>query len=226
MKTSRRILLMALVLLLALLVPLGAAGAKSKPDPNPFQYENVTIELVGAEGLATSCESVGPIKMQRGPGPTGTRYIAAEGYGESESPILQIEAAVPWSRVYPLPYGLTGDSLTGCHGVFDPDGDGGESVPFSPLLMIDTDRDGKPVSLAWHFDRYAVEETRGHNTLVRMLEGFDLISDEGFTCVGGNPYSCSGTFTLQSFLSGPFTGDQPDVHGYPNFAFTIQFTSP
>lgn len=204
---------MVLVLLLALLVPLGAtAGAKPKP-PDPPQYYDVTMELVGSEGLETSCDGVGPIKMSRAP--MSTRYIAGEGYGQSEWPILRVEAAIPWSRVYPLPDGLSGESLTDCHGVYVV----GASVAYTPLLQIDTDSAGTPVSLKWHFDRYA--EKVGKKTVLR--EGFDLISGDDFTCSGSNPYSCRGTFSLESFVTG--AGGERVVHGHPYLTFTIGFSS-
>lgn len=210
MRTSRRILLTVLVLALALVVPLGAT-AGAKPKPAPPQYYDVTMTLVGSEGLATTCDGVGPITMTRAP--MSTRYIASGGYGDSEWPILQVEAAIPWSRVYPLPDGLSGDSLSGCHGVYVMGG----SVPYTPLLQIDTDSAGKPVSLVWHFDRYA--EKVGKRTVLR--EGFDLISGDDFACAGANPYSCSGTFSLESFV----TGGARVVHGAPFFEFTIGFSA-
>jgi hypothetical protein len=227
MRTSRRILLVVLVLVLALAVPLGAtAGTKPKPI-KPAEYVYVTMGLLeDADGLATTCtgsdypgylDDDGAIKMQRAP--MGWRYTASEGYGEW--PILQVEAAVPWVREYPQPAHeedrVGGDSLSGCHGVYFVGG----SVPYTPLLQIDTDSSGTPVSLVWHFDRYA--EKVGKKTVLR--EGFDLISGDDFSCVGGNSsYSCGGTFSLESFVTG--AGGERVVHGEAVFSFTITFSSP
>lgn len=171
MGTLRRTLLVVLVLGLALAVPLaGGAAAKGRP----VVLYDVTMTLVGPEGLATTCGTL-VMKLQNG------TYIA-DGSGGTSVPILLIEGGMdgwPWARSYPEP-GSSGSGFSGCHG----GPADGSPQPWNGLLTISADAAGQTASILWHFDYYNDGETVvAPNGRVRYSETVR----EHFTVSSGGP---------------------------------------
>lgn len=212
MRTTRRTLLVLVVL--ALVLPLAAAaGAKpNKPAPVEPVYYQVELTLTGEHGLATTCP--GPITMEFG----DFGYKAGQNTDPAE---LVITADIVWSRLLPEP---TGDKVFSdeCHGsqINEP------PPTWHGILQIKVDRAGNPTGLVWHFDYYFVQTGHGKNQRTEALEWLTLRSGDDFaateTAPGSGVYDVSGTFTL--YRENPADSPHPVFQGSSYFKFTMAFT--
>ena len=212
MRTSRTatVLIITVALLIVWAIPAGAG----KPAP---ELVEVTMELVGSQGLATDPGCGGPLIMV--PNQDGLRH-------GDEDPILGVHMDdVEWSRWYPQPDSGTGFSE--CHG-----GLLEGSMEMDTYMQISMDRKtGAVTDLVWHFDRYYIDgvpmelpngKTRDNGMI---LENFSLIGHD----LGWDDESktVSGEFELKYYLrddTGTYVGSEP-VNALQEFEFTIK-TSP
>jgi hypothetical protein len=215
MRTSRTatVLIITVALLIVWAIPAGAG----KPAP---ELVEVTMGLVGSQGLATDVECGGPLIMVRNQ--DGLRH-------GDEDPILGVYMVddVAWSRGYPMP--TSGDGFSECHG-----GLLEGSMEMDTYMQISMDRKtGAVTDLVWHFDRYYIDgvpmglpnpsgKTRDNGIVLEnfSLIGHDLGWDDGTSTV-------SGEFELSYYLrddTGEYVGSEP-VNARQWFEFTLM-TSP
>ena len=199
---------------------LAAAPQVTAVKPPATDLVDVTMTLVGAEGLTTDCDDAdeidGSLLMQR------TRSGLSS--VESVAPILGLfMAEVAWERSNP---GSSGTGFAGCHG-----GDVEESPgTWDGALWIDIDRQGAVTDLLWHFDYYVdgttkflPKKTLYSETLREnfTLSGHDLAWDAANSTV-------SGTFTVSHFLVDRETGEEilyvPFYAPFPETSRELAFT--
>lgn len=180
-------------------------------------YE-VTIELLGDEGLATTC---GPLIMRPGgDGLLPASALVADGTGGSSVPrlFLKVSEELSWQRGFPEP--LSGDgfgvspSNEECHGGTVE----GSPSPWDGLLFFDTREaldwaDDTTIEFLWHFDYYNADWSNGiiENFTIRGL----LIPVEWTELPdGGRTTEVNGKFNVTWFQ----LVDGENVHLYEPFA--------
>ncbi len=118
------------------------------------EFYEVTMELLGDEGFATTC---GRLVMRAGYGSSGDSFVA-DGSGGSSAPrlFLSVSEELSWQRGFPEP--LSGEgfgvppSTEECHGGAVE----GSPLPRDGLLTIDVDDD--VIEFLWHYDYYYQDE--------------------------------------------------------------------
>jgi len=228
MRTTRRTLLVLVVLALVLPLAATAGAGPSKPAPVKPVYYQVELTLTGDSGLATTCP--GPITMEFG----NYGYKAVRPTDPADpGPELAItaDAGMTWSRHRP----------TESSGTFSGECHGRQINPLPPawpaILQITADRAGNPTGLVWHFDYYATQTTYKNNRVrIEALEWLTLRSlcdpidpeyadcqefEATETAPGSGVYEVSGTFTLYRWY--PAGSPNPEFQGSSFFEFTMTF---
>jgi hypothetical protein len=168
---TRNLTIIAVTLLtaVALALPAAAAPPEGKGKKQEVDLVDVTMNVVGTEGLATSCDDAdgisGSLRMQR----DANSITSVEGV----APILELHMGeIEWSRDYPDE--ASGTGFAECHGGTV----AGSPGEWEGLLMIGLDSAGEPDSITWHFDYYVESTTveRGKKTQERatIREHFTL----------------------------------------------------
>ncbi len=197
----KRMLTIAVVLMLLLAATPAMAAKGGKPPGNPQQYE-VTMDFVDGQGLATTCGGTSIIMT----GNLGGGVLRADGAE------LSTNLPIAWDRYYAE--FAEGVALVGCHGgdatVAVPDGATPPEV-FPGALWLDFGGGGT-FSLMWRFDYYWEFDLNPRNGKLRQgaVEMLELTSTPmAFDGVG--PQTVAGDFTLRRFTNGAWTclGDGP-----------------
>ena len=212
-KTTRRIVLVLLVLALTgLTLPVSAmAVAKGKPAPPAPVYYEVTMALDGAaDGLQTTCEA-GSIRMLYD---AAHGVLTATGANDTDVAKLFVQSGIDWIRKYPYHLGDSGTGFQECHGGETPTSSG----TWGGNLMIFIDQAGNPAKVLWHFDHYVEQTVVRRRVVTSLLEGFTLSSGDTLTYDSGTHYA-SGTFALFRWYPGTY-----ELQGTSPFGFTLILT--
>jgi hypothetical protein len=165
-------------LLFAVAAPVGAKKP-DKPGPPASELVEVTLGLVGGQGLVSDCDD--------GDGVPGS--IVMEKSGDELIPAFEDRLGlyidgVDTSRRYPTPTASTG--FSGCRG-----GDiNGAPVEYGGL-GVTLGANGAPTDILWHFDYYLeTEQINQKRTRLTVMEhftlsGHDLTFDESTSTVSG-----------------------------------------
>ncbi len=171
------------------------------------EFYEVTMELLGDEGFATTC---GRLVMRAAYGSSGDDFVA-DGTGGSSAPrlFLGVSEELSWQRDFPAP--ISGDgfgvppSSQECHGGAVE----GSPLPRDGLLTIAWDDD--VLELLWHFDYYY------ETGLAAVLENFTIRGEAPVEWTespdGERSTEVSGEFGVGWFQN----LDGEVVHGYEPF---------
>jgi hypothetical protein len=200
------VLFIAAALVAALATP---AAGKGKPVPPEEALFDVTMTLVGSEGLSTECDDgdgvAGAVVMTRESG----GFVGGESFG------IYIDG-VSWERRFPP---SSGQSLAGCHGG-NVDGTNAEYGGFS----MNVDDAGAVTDIRWFFDYYVEQAPTGKGRRMKTmifehfaLSGQDLDWDPTTSTV-------SGQFNLMHHYWNRYTGEEVDYEPFPGSPRWMEFT--
>lgn len=209
----------AIVMLLAAGV-LAAPAAAKQPDgkgkPPQADIVDVTLQVVGAEGLATTCDDAdgvaGSLRMER----TQNGLTSIDGI----APLLSLHMAdIAWSRQYPDP--ASGLGFAECHGG-TVNGSPGE---WEGYLSFGLDAAGNPTDIIWHFDYYVsstlVQRGKKTRETPYIREHFTLSGP-----LTWDPATSTATGTLQIayYFNDYVNGDQVLYEPFPGSPRHMAFT--
>ncbi len=135
------------------------------------EFHEVTMELLGDEGLATTC---GVLIMRSGDGMFPASTLLADGTSGSSVPrlFLSIPEELSWQRDFPEPVSGEGFGVSPsnqeCHGGTVE----GSPASWDGLFWFTQDDD--VIEVGWHFDYYKVDSVDTEGAHVGVLENFTI----------------------------------------------------